>query len=418
MEPENLETAAKLNPVRASDPVEPTSKESRNATVLVRQMVEAGEWPAPELMEQIVNAGDEAVEPLLALLRAKPTDHDALYSLSHAMGLLSVLKPPEAIAELVKVVEHYHEELCANAADALAEFGTAGFDVLIRLCSSASIKGYQRVFVFDSAVYAAGADPARKTRLAECLRPILDDTMTRAREEKQRVGWLEMNPPDDDFIDDDEEFDELDQEEFLDEFDEPDDDSVSDTMSGGENELAAESNEHAYPEPDDFEAGDDDDDDDDDEVEIEPFIAEEVGFLVGALATLADPLAHDTIMTAYREGLVDETITSEKFVDEHYAGAGESTDDDEPDLTWVQGYRLDYEAYMESMSSPPLPPKQAARPKYRYEDRYDEGEPPPDTPATIPIRNTQAKLGRNDPCWCGSGKKFKKCHLGKDGGDR
>jgi preprotein translocase subunit SecA len=21
-----------------------------------------------------------------------------------------------------------------------------------------------------------------------------------------------------------------------------------------------------------------------------------------------------------------------------------------------------------------------------------------------------AKLGRNDPCWCGSGKKFKRCH--------
>jgi preprotein translocase subunit SecA len=27
-----------------------------------------------------------------------------------------------------------------------------------------------------------------------------------------------------------------------------------------------------------------------------------------------------------------------------------------------------------------------------------------------------AKLGRNDPCWCGSGKKYKKCHLGKDEG--
>ncbi len=24
------------------------------------------------------------------------------------------------------------------------------------------------------------------------------------------------------------------------------------------------------------------------------------------------------------------------------------------------------------------------------------------------------KLGRNDPCWCGSGKKYKKCHLGKE----
>jgi preprotein translocase subunit SecA len=24
--------------------------------------------------------------------------------------------------------------------------------------------------------------------------------------------------------------------------------------------------------------------------------------------------------------------------------------------------------------------------------------------------NPNQKLGRNDPCWCGSGKKFKKCH--------
>jgi hypothetical protein len=31
---------------------------------------------------------------------------------------------------------------------------------------------------------------------------------------------------------------------------------------------------------------------------------------------------------------------------------------------------------------------------------------------------TQAELGRNDPCWCGSGKKYKKCHLAKDQRDR
>jgi uncharacterized protein YecA (UPF0149 family) len=24
------------------------------------------------------------------------------------------------------------------------------------------------------------------------------------------------------------------------------------------------------------------------------------------------------------------------------------------------------------------------------------------------------KLGRNDPCWCGSGRKYKQCHLGAD----
>ena len=32
-----------------------------------------------------------------------------------------------------------------------------------------------------------------------------------------------------------------------------------------------------------------------------------------------------------------------------------------------------------------------------------------ETPAE-PIKRTGAKLGRNDPCWCGSGKKWKKCH--------
>jgi uncharacterized protein YecA (UPF0149 family) len=27
-----------------------------------------------------------------------------------------------------------------------------------------------------------------------------------------------------------------------------------------------------------------------------------------------------------------------------------------------------------------------------------------------PVRNTEPKIGRNDPCPCGSGKKYKKCH--------
>jgi preprotein translocase subunit SecA len=35
-------------------------------------------------------------------------------------------------------------------------------------------------------------------------------------------------------------------------------------------------------------------------------------------------------------------------------------------------------------------------------------EPPPQ----IETRRVseEDKIGRNDPCWCGSGKKFKKCH--------
>ena len=30
-------------------------------------------------------------------------------------------------------------------------------------------------------------------------------------------------------------------------------------------------------------------------------------------------------------------------------------------------------------------------------------------PATV-VKTEQEKIGRNDPCWCGSGKKYKKCH--------
>ena len=30
------------------------------------------------------------------------------------------------------------------------------------------------------------------------------------------------------------------------------------------------------------------------------------------------------------------------------------------------------------------------------------------------VRRERPKIGRNDPCWCGSGKKYKKCHMASD----
>jgi len=32
------------------------------------------------------------------------------------------------------------------------------------------------------------------------------------------------------------------------------------------------------------------------------------------------------------------------------------------------------------------------------------------------VRKTGPQLGRNDPCWCGSGKKYKNCHMKSDEG--
>lgn len=36
-----------------------------------------------------------------------------------------------------------------------------------------------------------------------------------------------------------------------------------------------------------------------------------------------------------------------------------------------------------------------------------------DYPHNEPARRAE-RPGRNDPCWCGSGNKYKKCHLGAD----
>jgi preprotein translocase subunit SecA len=42
----------------------------------------------------------------------------------------------------------------------------------------------------------------------------------------------------------------------------------------------------------------------------------------------------------------------------------------------------------------------------------EPGEPPGEEPPTVQQRRVDEheSLGRNDPCWCGSGKKYKKCH--------
>jgi preprotein translocase subunit SecA len=76
---------------------------------------------------------------------------------------------------------------------------------------------------------------------------------------------------------------------------------------------------------------------------------------------------------------------------------------EEPDLT-----RSQFTAAEDTVQSPSsLPPAPSA----------DEGGP---MAAAVPeaveavqapvVKSEHEKVGRNDPCWCGSGKKFKHCH--------
>ncbi len=46
---------------------------------------------------------------------------------------------------------------------------------------------------------------------------------------------------------------------------------------------------------------------------------------------------------------------------------------------------------------------------------YQHGNTSSDTPQKqAPVRKSKREIGRNDPCWCGSGKKYKNCHLGRE----
>ena len=134
MASENLESDARVSPLRTSDPIESARKDSPQAKILVKQLVESGEWPPPDLLDQIVNAGPAAFGPLLEMLRAVPPTRPDPHVLRLAMGLLSVLRPPEVIAELVQLIQREDVERSGNAADSLRQCGDAGFEALVELC--------------------------------------------------------------------------------------------------------------------------------------------------------------------------------------------------------------------------------------------------------------------------------------------
>ena len=47
--------------------------------------------------------------------------------------------------------------------------------------------------------------------------------------------------------------------------------------------------------------------------------------------------------------------------------------------------------------------------QYQHAEAEEQVGEPAET-KMIPIKNELPKIGRNDPCPCGSGKKYKQCH--------
>ncbi|MGH9071568.1 MAG: SEC-C metal-binding domain-containing protein, partial [Acidimicrobiales bacterium] len=99
-----------------------------------------------------------------------------------------------------------------------------------------------------------------------------------------------------------------------------------------------------------------------------------------------------------------------------YLGAGEPV----PDLSSLMGISgagdlPDLVSGPESFSGPPgvggAEPGPTDSPGQAPPDSPGPAPPGPNPPSQMPeVRSEAEKLGRNEPCWCGSGLKFKQCH--------
>jgi hypothetical protein len=297
-----------------------------------------------------------------------------------------MIRPPRAISELIEIVRRYPVELGEAAVEALKCYGAIAFEPLLELCRDPAVTGYQRSHAIGAAIAAAGADPARRARLAEVIRPYLAEAMERLRE-------LTQSAPANEDVEEDEE-DQLAEAPVG----QPSDDRALD-MRGTDVATQEPSPRGADAVALESSAAQD---------ENELDLYGQVWFHVSELSALADPMARDLIQTAFDEDLVERFWIDEKTVEKRYQAGGAPP---EPVPDWLRNYRDNYQQEMDDRKRPPGP---LTLPKPRHPSGSVEHADPPVPIAQETIRNEGPRLGRNDPCWCGSGKKYKKCHLGKD----
>jgi preprotein translocase subunit SecA len=153
--------------------------------------------------------------------------------------------------------------------------------------------------------------------------------------------------------------------------------------------------------------------------------SEMASFIVADLSQLADPQARETIDAAFQADIVDRFIIRPEDVEENYRREREEIPRPEP-RAWLEEYKELYQEELQAREDQARRPPgvEAEDEDWEDEDWEDEeweedagggAEPPPaGPPKPLPFERSGPRIGRNDPCWCGSGKKYKNCHLARD----
>jgi hypothetical protein len=312
---------------------------SETAQQLVGRMVAAGEWPEPQLLEDVLAQGKEAVEPLREILRHEVHGWPEEAPLCFAADLLGTLGALEAIPDLIALFSRYDNETLQSVSTTLGLFGPAALDALLGVMRDTSLNPYQRTEASTGAIMAAGGNEELRQRVAAALREVLADYVARATD--------------------------LDEE---------------------ESEMAS--------------------------------------FLVTDLTQLADSQARELIDAAFKADIVDEGLIRREDVDHYFRRPREEVPRPEP-RAWLEEYKELYEEEMLAREEVAHRPPGTEDWADEDEDWEDDADLPEaigekdvggwaEPPRQIPIERTGPQLGRNDPCWCGSGKKYKHCHLEQD----
>jgi hypothetical protein len=270
---------------------------TQDTNALIQRLIAIDEWPAPQILHDILAGGSEAVPGLCRLLdRVDENERIPIDAATAACTLLGEMRAVEAVPHLTGLFRRVDWEWLEVPAGTLVVMGPDAVDPMLDVITDLSLDWYPRSLLLEALsdlVYRED-NPELTARVADVLRQLMET--------------------------------------YLAEADALHDDDL--TM---------------------------------------------VSSVLATLANMRNPQDRQLIERAAEAEIIDQDMVDTEYL---YSCL------DAPDRTRRSFYRLslsDYEA--------------------KYETHLAEQR-----------RERAGKLGRNDPCWCGSGRKYKYCHMRKDQG--
>jgi hypothetical protein len=153
---------------------------SATARTLVQQLIAAGEWPEPRLLQAILDEGAEAVQPLLEVVRRSGPGQADEATLCYAVCLLGSIGAPEVIPDLVRLFRQCDNETLQDVGSSLSLLGPAAVEPALEVVRDGAVSGRARDEAATAAILAAGNDASLRARIAEALRGRLADCVAGA----------------------------------------------------------------------------------------------------------------------------------------------------------------------------------------------------------------------------------------------